>query len=121
MSREPIDPDTNQVEVPIRRRIRRPGRRVLWTVGPLLVVLFAVALAPSIVSVTPLKGWIVRKIVPADQGTLKVDQLTLGWFTNLKAEGVTLDDSTGQTLVVAPRIEIDRTLWQLLSKKSHVV
>ncbi|MCA9246301.1 MAG: hypothetical protein KDA42_04270 [Planctomycetales bacterium] len=95
-------------------------RRTLWLVVLTIVAAVLLAFAPTIVAQTPLRDWLLAKLVSPKQGELRVEQLSLAWFSPIEAHRVELLDDEGNRLLLASRITSSRTLWNLLADSSNV-
>jgi len=102
---------TNQTSPSKPRRARR------WILGSLLL------LALVIVAAIALGPWVASRLAPgiiestaADniQGTVKVDHVTLGWFTPADAGPIQLFDPQG-TQIATIEIDTPITLWQVVA------
>lgn len=105
--RKPLEIETDVISPRPRR-----WRRRLIVAGLLLAVL--VALAPTIVCVTPLWRVVVGAVLPADAGKLDIDKLSVGWVTPIGLQGITLTEPDGEKVVEVEHVQISRSLVDLV-------
>src|SRR5437879_4950510 len=83
---------------------KRRRRWLKWAVGAIVLLLLVVAFAPTIVARTPLRNRIARSALADLHGSVEVGGASLGWFSPIELRDVTVKDSLGRTLLVAPKI-----------------
>lgn len=98
---------------PARRRVLRLA---LLAAAALLAALVAsVAIAPALVSRGLFRGRIIDAMGGRLNGTISIDQLSLGWSGPLAARGVTIEDTaTGDRLAVD--LSLEQGLWTLVTR-----
>ena len=96
---------------------QRMLRRVVILGILLLIVVFFL---PTIVAKTPLKNMVLSRATADLNGNLTVNAMSLGWFSNIELEGVTLTDTDGNVVLTADSIETDRTLFGLYRDQSNI-
>jgi translocation and assembly module TamB len=90
---------------------KRRGRRWLKVLVALVIVMvFGVAAAPTIIAKTALRNRLVRHAAADLNGSLEIGAASLGWFSPIELRDVTLRDSHGQIVATVPRITSSRTL-----------
>ncbi|MEX2168596.1 MAG: hypothetical protein WD851_04760 [Pirellulales bacterium] len=107
---KPLDLDDEVAKSGLRLRPR--WRRRLVVTSLLLVAL--VALAPTIICVTPLWRVVAGRLVPAEAGKLDIAKLSLGWVTPIDIHGLTLSEPTGEKVLEIERLQISRSLVDLM-------
>lgn len=101
---------------PKRRRSR--GTRLLLT--PVLVLAALVALAPSIVSYTPLGTWIIDRVVRDLHGDLRVGGISVGWLTSARLDRIELRDDDGELVARLGAIDCDKSLIGMLTNRTSL-
>ena len=76
--------------------------------------------APAIIGGTSLLGTILARAVPAEAGRVTAGGASLGWFSSVSLRQVQVRDATGQVLMHADALTLDRTLWQLMTNSSNL-
>src|SRR5262245_1854589 len=90
------------------RKLRAGGiRRKLLTLLVLLVVV--VGVLPMIVAKTPLRHFLLSMALPNDAIRVTIGDASLSWIGNPSLSGVEIKDSTGDSLLAAEAIRINRT------------
>ncbi|HUY32626.1 MAG TPA: hypothetical protein VMV69_07570 [Pirellulales bacterium] len=97
---------------------RRGGRLMFF--AALLVAL--VALAPTIATRTPLRGACLALAcrVAGVNGSVRADDLSLGWLSPISATQVEIDDPQGNPLLNLASLDCDKTLLDLLLRRSEL-
>src|SRR5687767_14019971 len=94
LSQRPGDDDEGSLP-PARRRRRFPT----FTVSVVIALLGLVALAPTIVSLTPLGPRLVASAAAGRiDGSLEAASVDLGWVSPLQLHGVSVKDSQGNVV-----------------------
>src|SRR6516225_10439713 len=99
------------------------ARRSKWKIrlfGLLLALLVLVIVSPILVARTPLRNWIAARVLASLRGQIQIGGASLGWFTPPVFTEVEVRDTTGRTLLRAPRIEGDKSLVALLCEPSDL-
>lgn len=93
------------------------GRRLLIAFGVLLaLVLLLVLLAPTLLSTSPGRSFILSKVNGTIAGSVKAEGLSLGWSRGQSVTGVTLLDPEGKTVLTAKSVELpDLSLWSFVT------
>ncbi|MBX9789443.1 MAG: hypothetical protein K2Y37_11055 [Pirellulales bacterium] len=99
-------------------RRRAPGSRLL--LAPFVGLILLVALAPSVVSYTPLGTWLVDRAVTDLHGDLRVGGVSVGWFTAARIDRVELRDDDGELVARLAAIDCDKSLLGMLTKRSSL-
>ncbi|MCG3181587.1 MAG: hypothetical protein BIFFINMI_03985 [Phycisphaerae bacterium] len=97
---------------PVRRKRRRRWLRVLAVFLLLLVAL--VAFAPIIASTPPVRSLILSRVNREIRGTIQLDDLSLGWFSDQRLRGVRLLDADGIEIVSVDRVSVPVGLASVL-------
>lgn len=105
--------DQNQTEsAPVKKR--SPLRWVLRVALVLLLgVVVMIAFLPGIIGGGWGKGRITQAINNSIAGTVKIESLSLAWFSGQKITGLTLTDPQGKTVALVESVSIDASLWSL--------
>ncbi|HEX4144599.1 MAG TPA: hypothetical protein VHY91_13925 [Pirellulales bacterium] len=98
-------------------RGRRLRRIFFWI--PLLLLLLAVALGPSLVSWTPLGRQLASRFAPVD-GAIEIESLSIGWFTPLSVTGIVARDPAGEIVGQVASVRGDKPLWKLLASREDL-
>ena len=96
---------------------QRMMRRVVILGILLLIVGFFL---PTIVAKTPLKNMVLSRATADLNGSLTVNTMSLGWFSNVELNDVTLTDSDGNVVLTADSIDTDRTLIGFLRDSANL-
>jgi len=100
---------------------RRRGRRWLKVLVALFIlIVFALAAAPTIIAKTALRNRIARQAAADLDGSLEIGAASLGWFSPIELRDVTLTDSQGRVVAKAPRVNSSRTLLGLLRDRTSL-
>ena len=99
-------------------RRRAPGTRVL--LAPIVGLILLVALAPSVVSYTPLGTWIVDRAVKDLHGDLRVGGISVGWFTAARIDRIELRDDDGELVARLAAINCNKSLLGMLTNRSSL-
>lgn len=86
----------------------------------LLALVIVVAAAPQIVSRTPLLGQIVSWAASDVQGSVKVGEASLNWFTAPHAEQIEIAGADGAVVARADCVHAERTLWNLATRPKQL-
>lgn len=126
MSRPKKNRTTVQQEAPPRvedliEETERPRRRWLrWGLFALVGLLLLVFLAPTILSKTSARDYLLAKFIPADAGKLTIESMNVGWFSPLSMKGIQFADPDGNPMLVADEITGDKSLMALASNSSEI-
>jgi hypothetical protein len=118
------DPDARQsspVQAPTAPVPARPGRR--WGRRLLLafvLLLIVAAFLPQIVALPVFRPWLLRAALPNFPGTVTIEELSLAWWRPIHAAGIEVRPSDKPTSVQIASIDLDRPLWELLSRPGDV-
>ena len=108
---------TDALEVAARSSRGKFGKRLFLVLLALGVV---VAAAPQIVSRTPLLGQIVAWAASDVQGTVKIGEASLNWFTAPHAEQIEIAGADGAVVARADCVHAERTLWNLATRPTQL-
>ncbi len=98
-----------------RRRSRDVKRARTGGVRRKLVILLAllavvVALLPTLVAKTPLGHALLSMALPKDSLTINIGEMSLSWISNPSLSNVEFKDASGDMLLAAESIRVDRSL-----------
>lgn len=112
-----LDGPPADFDLPPAPRPRRWLRRliVLLTVPAIIV-----ALAPQIISRTPLLSKLVHYATTDLRGGVSLGAASIGWFSTPHVADVQLVDADGAPVLRAEGVSGDRTLWQLLTAPTRL-
>lgn len=87
------------------------GKRILLGLGILVVILILlVALAPTIAGMGWVRSIVVSKINQNLNGAASIDDWSLGWFSGIDVNGVSVVDTSGQKVIELRRLHTDLQL-----------
>jgi translocation and assembly module TamB len=114
-SRTPATAKTEPVAKPAPSRRAGLGRRLrrLFFWLPLFLFLVLVALAPSLISWTPIGRQLAGRFAPVD-GTVTIESLSIGWFSPLSITGITARDPAGEPVAEVASVRGNKPLWALV-------
>lgn len=93
-------------------------KKRLWlkiAIALLVLIILLVALTPTLLSTGPGTHFVVGRINSGIAGRVAIDDLSLGWFTGIKASGVTITDPEGQQVTRIDKLDTGLTLLGLLT------
>ncbi len=96
---------------------RKSRRRRWWIVG-VSVVLLAWFL-PALVAHTPIVDRVVHSVASDLNGQVSVEAVSLGWFSPVRVQGISLADKQQQQVLEVPQAESEKTLLGLLLNSSR--
>src|SRR5687768_11644596 len=91
---------------PARRRRRWP----YVIIGILLLLLILVLLIPTIASTAPVRSFVVSKINENLNGTLAINDWSIGWTSGVTINGVKIDDENGSRVIEVSSIRVPMSL-----------
>src|SRR5678815_4943727 len=86
---------------------KKPKRRRRWPIVLLVLLLLLgllVALAPTLLSTSPARSFVVGKINQNLNGKVQIDQLSLGWTSPVRVTGVKVFDKSGVQVLELPKL-----------------
>jgi hypothetical protein len=87
----------------------------------LFVLFLLVALAPTIVSMTPLGSQLVASAAKGQiDGSLEVSSVRIGWLSPVRLSGITIKDKQDQTLATVDSIVVGKSLLALISNSKDL-
>ena len=100
----------------------KPRRRgwLFWLFVLFLGLIVLVLLAPTILTRTSARDWLLAKVIPSDTAVVSVRDMQVGWFSPMKIEGLRVLDAEGKPLAEVERIEGDRSLFSLANNSSDI-
>ena len=100
---------------------RKPGRRWWkWLLVGVVLLGLVVWLLPAIVGNTPLLGLAVNWAAADFEGTVTVDEASLGWFSKPTIVGIEARDQDDRPLVEISSVSGSRTLVEMLRDNSNL-
>ena len=116
-----ISPDGGTDPTPDGDPDRKPrGRRWKWLLAGIVLLGLVVWLLPAIVANTPLLGWVVNWAAADLNGTVTVEEASLGWFSKPTIVGIAARDENDRPLVEIPRLSGSRSLVEMLRDTSNL-
>jgi len=82
--------------------------------GLLLLLAAMVAVFPYLAAYEPLRGWMLRAVLPKINGTVSVGGASLGWLSPVRFENIEVRSPAGEPTLVIAALEGDRPLWRCL-------
>lgn len=105
-------------ETPNAAKPRRRRRRLaLAMIGGLLAM---VALLPTLVSHSPMAGWLVSQATSDLQGEASIGSVRLGWFSAPVLADIEVRDAEKRPLIQIERVRAERSLLSLLLNSSDL-
>jgi|GEM_PF-2745585 len=95
-----------------------PKKKRTWlkvVLAIVLLIVLLVALTPTLLSTGPGTNFVVGQINNRIAGRVAIDDLSLGWFSGMKASGVTISDPGGQQVTRIDTLDTGLTLLGLLT------
>ena len=93
---------------------------LFWGGVLLAVLLIAVLLAPTIVTKTSLREYILAQAIPEDVANVSIRDMQVGWFSPIAIEGVHVLDAAGKPLLNVQKVGVNRTLLQLATDYTNL-
>ena len=87
------------------KAVPRKRRKLPWL---FLLLLFVIALLPTIVAQTPLRNVVISALLPTNDIRVSVGSASFGWFTPPSVGQVEVFDASGDVLFRADSISTDR-------------
>ena len=84
------------------------------------MAVISVLLAPTIATRTPLRDYLLARLLPPEAGAMSIASARLGWFTPLKVERLEINDQEGRPLAAVAQVVGNRSLCQLLRNQSDL-
>lgn len=84
------------------------------------LVILLVFFAPTIAGKTPVRNWVVAKILTPIDGKLECSDANFGWFSNPQLINLKLTDSQGEIVCEAESVVVRKTLLQLLQSSADL-
>ena len=82
--------------------------------GVVVLLLTLLASAPTLVSWGLFRGTIISAVSGAVNGTVTIDELSVGWFSGVRVRGFTIDDPASGNRVSAD-VSAEQGVWKLLT------
>ena len=89
-------------------------RRCKLVLGLLVLVAALVAAFPYLAANEPLRGWMLRAVLPKINGAVSVGRASLGWLSPIRFENIELRSPAGEPTLAIAVLEGDRPLWRYL-------
>ena len=88
---------------------------MLFAVAGLVVVMVSLVVsAPTLVSWGLFRGTIIGAVSGAVNGTVTIDELSVGWFSGVKVRGFAIDDPASSTRVQVD-VSAEQGVWKLMT------
>ena len=104
--------DEEDVEV---KRPRRRGRRLFVLV---VLAVAAVVAGPTLVGISPLRNTLLGLSLPLDEWRVESSSGSFGWTSEQSIANLSITDPSGNPLLTAESIAVDRSLWTLATDAS---
>src|SRR5947207_1086869 len=92
-----------------RAQLNRAGGIRAKLLTMLAILLLVVGLLPMIVAKTPLRNILLSRALPHDSVQITIGDASLNWFGSPTLSTVEVKDASGDSLLAAESIHIDRT------------
>ncbi len=90
-------------------------KKCLWCVGALVaLLLLLVAASPALVSTSYGKNASLRMLASFYDGKVEVENLSVGWFSGVRIDGLRVQDPAGRPLLECAKIDLDKPLIKWL-------
>ncbi|NLE37534.1 MAG: hypothetical protein GX621_05865 [Pirellulaceae bacterium] len=99
------------------RRGRRWFRILAVAVAALVLLIAAI---PWLASFGPVRTLLLRASSPRINGSIRVGEAKLGWFSPIHFEQIEIRSHDGDPVVSIPRLEGNRPLWRMLLSRSNL-
>src|SRR5665213_3665290 len=100
----PEPDDKKSAEIPKPRPRKR--RRWLWILAVVIVgLVFLVLILPTLLGTEPARSVVVSQVNKRINGTLQIDSWSLGWFSSIGVQGVSIKDEAGRQILQLPRLQ----------------
>jgi hypothetical protein len=100
---------------PTHRKRRRRFIRVAAVLGILLLLLLLlIALAPTLAGTAPVRSFALGKVNQNLHGKIEVDDLSLGWLSGAKVNGLRVLDASGQPILKLASLTTDLSLLDVI-------
>src|SRR2546430_2473999 len=110
-STNPTPADPAKPEPPTEERKKKKRRRWPWVILSILVIIILlIAFAPMIASTGPVRSLLISKINNNLNGTLAVNDWSIGWTSGVVLNGVKIDDDRGRRIVEVSSIRVPVSL-----------
>ena len=111
--------DTESRDPPSRSRRQRevaPGSsRLKWLGIGLIGLLVIVFFSPMIVATSPLRQWVIDRALGDFNGSATVQSVSLGWFSPVQIEGLSVVDHQGEPLLSVESLTSTKSLLSLIN------
>lgn len=112
--------DQDQESTGALNDVKRLGSRAPRAIAVLILLALVVYLAPWLIGRSPWAAGFVRDAVGPLKGELKVEGVSLGWFSSPQVSNLQLFDSDGNLVVSAERVTVGRSLLALAMDRSDL-
>jgi translocation and assembly module TamB len=115
------DLDDDDVDEAPRAQRPRRRRRLPWRLLLVLLAIVAAAIAaPTIIGKTPLRNYVLGEALPPPAGLLAAADGSFAWLGNQTLAGFSLREPSGQPLVTAESVRLERSLFGLATNSSNL-
>jgi len=105
-------PSSESNPQPSPRKKKRWWLRVL--LGVVVIVILLIVLAPTIASMGFVRSIVLGKVNDNLNGKVSLDDLSLGWFSGAKIQGVTVTDPQGRKVVTLDKVTTGLTVLDVV-------
>jgi hypothetical protein len=88
-------------------------------IAAFLIVLLL--LLPSILSLRFVQNFFIARINSSIHGTISIQELSLGWFSGIKMQGLDVQDASGRSIVQCASFSFEKPLLALFSAKGKLI
>lgn len=94
---------------------RRRGRRILIGIGVvLLLIVLLIVFLPALASTAPVRSFAIGKINENLNGSVTIEDWSLGWFSGIRAQGVRVHDVAGNEVARLDSLSTGLTVWEAI-------
>ena len=110
---------------PGNKKTNQPAqkKRSLWLkilLFVLIVVFVLIALGPTIVSTSPLRNFAVGQINQHINGRVSIDSWSIGWFTGVEIQGLSLEDENSEPVAAIENVSLDPSYLSLMGQNPQL-
>ena len=116
---DPEDPKQNAGN-PTAKPVPKPRRRRrwVWVLAVVVVGLFLIVLLlPTVLSTAIGRSIVVSQVNKRINGQLQIDRWSLGWFSSIGVQGVSIKDETGRQILQLPELQTQLSLLDIIRGK----
>ncbi|HTV48476.1 MAG TPA: hypothetical protein VMG59_08525 [Phycisphaerae bacterium] len=114
-------PNIKPVKVGAKKKTPTHRRRWPWIVGGTALLLILIILAlPSLLCTGPGVRFIESEIDSRIKGQVQIDRLTLGWFSPIAVEGLSLRGPSGEMIISGLNLDTQLSLLRLATNRQNL-